>query len=98
MFLTAITSVYNQALLKTDDASLHASNALLYSFGVIINLTLYVVMSLLDENEPKFFQGFDSMELFLVIIGNVLVGLTCTVIFKCEQTWFIPLIAKSFEF
>jgi hypothetical protein len=76
--------VYNQALLKAEDASMHASNAMLYSVGVVINVILHIVIGLLNDDEPGFFVGFGSVGAVLVILSNVFIGLAITAVYKCK--------------
>ena len=84
VFLSASSGVYNQALLKTGNASLHASNMTLYAAGATINVMLHLVMALVKSDEPGFFTGYGSWGAILVIMSNVFIGLAITAVYKCE--------------
>jgi nucleotide-sugar transporter len=84
VFLSASSGVYNQALLKTDDSSLHADNMILYAAGSVINLLVHVVVRILKSDEPGFFEGYNSAGAIMVIVSNVFIGLAITAVYRCE--------------
>ncbi|KAM0324835.1 hypothetical protein ACHAQA_007801 [Verticillium albo-atrum] len=82
VFLSASSGVYNQALLKTDESSLHADNMILYAAGAVINLLCHVVIRSFKADEPGFFEGYNSFGAFMVIVSNVFIGLAITAVYK----------------
>lgn len=76
--------MYNQALLKSDDSSLHADNMVLYAAGSAINLTCHLVIGLLKADEPSFFSGYNSWGAIMVVASNVFIGLAITAVYRCE--------------
>ena len=84
MFLTSVAGVYNQALLKSHDQSLHAQNMFLYASGVGINILLHITLKLVKADEPNFWSGYDSLAAILVIVSNTMIGLAITAVYKCE--------------
>jgi hypothetical protein len=86
VFVSSVAGVYNQHLLKSDHASLHAQNALLYGCGVIINGIIHTTLRYLTPDEPSFLSGYTSIVAYLVIISNVFIGLAITAVYKCKYT------------
>ncbi|KAH8819502.1 UDP-galactose transporter [Xylogone sp. PMI_703] len=82
VFLSALSGVYNQALLKAENASLHADNMILYASGAAINLLLHITIRLFKADEPGFFSGYGSIGAFMVIMSNVFIGLAMTAVYK----------------
>ncbi|GKT43301.1 CMP-sialic acid transporter 2 [Colletotrichum spaethianum] len=82
VFLSASSGVYNQALLKTDDSSLHADNMILYGAGAAMNLLCHLVIKTLKADEPGFFEGYNSFGAIMVIVSNVFIGLAITAVYK----------------
>ncbi|KAL3426432.1 UDP-galactose transporter [Phlyctema vagabunda] len=82
VFLSALSGVYNQALLKSDGSSLHADNMILYASGAAINLLLHLVIRVLKADEPGFFTGYNSIGALMVILSNVFIGLAITAVYK----------------
>ncbi|KAL0939567.1 UDP-galactose transporter [Colletotrichum truncatum] len=82
VFLSASSGVYNQALLKTDDSSLHADNMILYAAGATMNLMCHLVIKVLKADEPGFFEGYNSFGAIMVIVSNVFIGLAITAVYK----------------
>ncbi|TEA11053.1 CMP-sialic acid transporter 2 [Colletotrichum sidae] len=82
VFLSAASGVYNQALLKTDDSSLHADNMILYAAGASMNLICHIVIKTLKADEPGFFEGYNSFGAIMVIVSNVFIGLAITAVYK----------------
>ncbi len=85
VFLSASSGVYNQALLKSDDSSLHADNMILYAAGSAINLLVHIVVRILKADEPGFFEGYNSFGAIMVIASNVFIGLAITAVYKCKS-------------
>ena len=84
MALGASAGVYNQYLMKLDDAHLHIDNMMLYSSGTVINLLCHLVIRAISADEPGFFQGYGSISAVLVILSNVFIGLALTAVYKCK--------------
>jgi hypothetical protein len=82
--ISAVSGVYNQHLLKSSGASLHANNMVLYASGVCLNLLVYTVMRMIKSDEPGFFTGYGNIGAVLVVMSNVLIGLVITAVYKCE--------------
>ena len=91
MFVSAVSGVYNQTLLKGINASLHAQNMALYTAGFVINIGLYIITKIVKPDEPGLFQGFDSLGAFLVILSNIFIGLAINAVYKCKSTVLPPL-------
>ena len=83
VFLSASASVYNMALLKRENSSLHASNMMMYGSGVAVNLILYVTLAVFKTNEPGFFAGYGNIGAVMMILSNVFIGLAITAVYKC---------------
>jgi hypothetical protein len=86
-FLSAVAGVYNQQLGKSEGASLHAENMVLYASGICINLLIHVMTKIIKPSEPNFFTGYDSWGAVMVIISNVSIGLAITVVYKCKHCY-----------
>ncbi|KAK2624938.1 hypothetical protein QTJ16_005307 [Diplocarpon rosae] len=80
--ISAVAGVYNQSLLKSDQASIHAQNAILYGCGVCINAMVHLTLSYYTDSEPGFFEGYTSTAAYLVIVSNVFIGLAITAVYK----------------
>ncbi len=83
VFVSSVAGVYNQFLLKSDKASLHAQNSMLYFYGVLINGMIHITIRLIKPEEPNFFAGYTSLSAYLVILSNVFIGLAITAVYKC---------------
>ncbi len=90
VMVSSIAGVYKQSLLKSDQASLHAQNAVLYGCGVAINSVVHLTLSWYIEDEPGFFVGYNNSAAYLVIVSNVFIGLAITAVYKCR----LPLLEK----
>jgi hypothetical protein len=86
VFLSASSGVYNQALLKSGDGSLHAANMTLYAAGATINFMLHLIIRVIKPDEPGFFTGYGSWGALLVILSNVFIGLAITAVYKCKTS------------
>ncbi|KAE8451413.1 hypothetical protein EG329_004042 [Mollisiaceae sp. DMI_Dod_QoI] len=80
--VSAVAGVYNQALLKSDNASLHAQNAILYACGSVINIIIHLCIRFIKPVEPSFFVGYTNWSSYLVIISNVFMGIAITAVYK----------------
>ncbi|KAK5053699.1 hypothetical protein LTR84_001660 [Exophiala bonariae] len=80
--VSAVAGVLNQFLCKSQPASLHAQNMVLYGFGTLTNGIVHIAITFLNPNEPGFFQGYNQVGAFLVIASNVLLGLAITAVYK----------------
>ncbi|KAF2839219.1 hypothetical protein M501DRAFT_772361 [Patellaria atrata CBS 101060] len=81
-FLSATSSVYNQSLIKSQDASLHSDNMVLYACGVTINSVIHFTLRIVNPEEPGFFVGYHNWGAIIVIISNVFFGLAITAVYK----------------
>jgi hypothetical protein len=86
VFLSALSGVYHQALLKSDHASLHADNMILYASGAAINFILHFTIRLFKADEPGFLTGYGNIGVIMAILSNVFVGLATTAVYKCAST------------
>ena len=77
--ITSLTSVFNDKLLKEQRCSLHVINAVLYSFGVVFNLTL---LAIFGRGVRSFFAGFDRASTYPVLLCNALIGIAVTAVYK----------------
>ncbi|KAL9129687.1 MAG: hypothetical protein Q9217_001929 [Psora testacea] len=80
--LSACAGVYNQKLCKSQDASLHADNMILYAAGASINLLIYFTVKLLKSDEPGFFVGYGTPDAVMVLLSNIFIGLAVTAVYK----------------
>lgn len=85
VFLSASSGVYNQALLKSDESSLHADNMILYAAGSVVNLMVHIMLVMFKEDEPGFFEGYNSFGAIMVIVSNVFIGLAITAVYRCKS-------------
>ncbi|KAK3078881.1 hypothetical protein LTS18_006379 [Coniosporium uncinatum] len=81
-FISAVSSVYNQTLCKSSDASLHAMNMNLYGAGVCVNLFIHALIRVTKPGEPGFFEGYGHTKAVMVIISNTFLGLIMTAVYK----------------
>lgn len=86
--LSALSGVYNQALLKSGGSSLHADNMILYAAGASFNMLIHLVLKVLKADEPGFFTGYDTFSAIMVVVSNIFIGLAITAVYKC---WFLYL-------
>mmetsp|Transcript_25081 Transcript_25081/g.54783 ORF Transcript_25081/g.54783 Transcript_25081/m.54783 type:complete len:360 (+) Transcript_25081:235-1314(+) len=65
--ITAVTSVWNQLVIKGFDVPVNLQNAIMYFFGSLIAVGFYV-QSVVDGGETKgFFEGYAPLALLLVL-------------------------------
>ncbi|KAL2071809.1 hypothetical protein VTL71DRAFT_13044 [Oculimacula yallundae] len=82
VFVSSVAGVYNQSLLKDENVSLHAQNAVLYGCGIVINGVVHLTLSFVTDDEPGFFVGYTNSAAYLVIVSNVFIGLAITAVYK----------------
>jgi hypothetical protein len=76
--------MYKQALLESDDSSLHADNLILYAAGTVVNLMIHLMLTVFKADEPVFFEGYDSFGAVMVVVSNIFIGLAITAVYKCK--------------
>ena len=85
--ITAIASVLNERLIKTYTININIQNAILYSFGLMMNLGLFMYSPDLfnkenDVSQRKgFFEGY-SMSVLAIVACNSLLGIVITFVYK----------------
>ena len=84
--MSACAGVYNQKLCKSQDASLHVDNMVLYASGASINLLIHIAVKSLNAEEPGFFVGYNTFAAIMVLVSNVFIGLAITAVYKCKPT------------
>ncbi|GAA6033715.1 hypothetical protein JCM8097_004395 [Rhodosporidiobolus ruineniae] len=80
--VSATAGVANDFLCKQFDASLHAENMVLYMFGVVLNLLVFIGRKATLPDEPDFFTGYDRLGAILLIFLNASVGVVITFVYK----------------
>ena len=66
--ITAITSVWNQLVIKDFDVPLNLQNAILYGFGSAIAISSYAwEASTAKKQVPPFFHGYNALAALLVV-------------------------------
>jgi len=82
--LTSFCGVWNEKQLKTFELSLHEQNMILYFFGIFLNLFGFLISKYLiaPETTPNFFEGYTSVGAIGVLVGNSLIGLAVTAVYK----------------
>lgn len=83
-FLSAVAGVYNQKLCKSERASLHADNMILYAAGCCSNILIHIMTRFIKPSEPGFFTGYNDWGAIMVVISNVFIGLAITAVYKCK--------------
>ncbi|TID25905.1 UDP-galactose transporter [Venturia nashicola] len=81
-FLSAVAGVYNQKLCKSEGASLHADNMILYAAGCCANILIHIMTRFIKSSEPGFFTGYNDWGAIMVIASNVFIGLAITAVYK----------------
>ena len=78
--ITAVSSVWNQKVVKGFDVPVNLQNALLYSFGLAIAILSYVAIP--DPvHTHGFFHGYSLLAVFLVVF-QAFHGLAVTLVYK----------------
>ena len=78
--ITAVSSVWNQKVVKGFDVPVNLQNALLYVFGLLIAILSYVAIP--DAEHPNgFFYGYSLLAIFLVVF-QAFHGLAVTLVYK----------------
>ena len=86
--VSAVSGVYNQKLNKSQNASLHVDNMVLYTAGAGLNFIIHIINRILKDDEPGFFTGYGNPAAFMVIMSNVFIGLIITAVYKCKHDLF----------
>jgi len=92
--ITAICSVWNERLIKTYSVNMHIQNAILYTFGLTLNLTLFFFFPNLfvkNETRKQFFEGYSLMVIAIILCNSVL-GIVITFVYK-----YADVIVKTFS-
>ena len=92
--ITAICSVWNERLIKTYSVNMHIQNAILYTFGLTLNLTLFFFFPDLfvkNETRKQFFEGYSLMVIAIILCNSVL-GIVITFVYK-----YADVIVKTFS-
>lgn len=62
---------------------MHANNIFLYGAGAASNLICHILVSIMNADEPSFFEGYGSFGAIMVIVNNVFIGLAINAVYKC---------------
>ncbi|ORZ29513.1 nucleotide-sugar transporter-domain-containing protein [Catenaria anguillulae PL171] len=95
VMLSALAGVINDHMTKAYKTSLHAQNAVLYTCGTFMNLTLYIIRSWATGTEPGFFSGY-TIQAWLVVLSNAVIGLIITAVYKYSDA-VVKTLASSFS-
>ena len=79
--ISAVCGSYNDYLTKASSASLHALNMWLYVFGFVLNTAFYFFLSIINPEQPGFFEGYNGWGFFVVVCNSV-IGLAITAVYK----------------
>jgi UDP-sugar transporter A1/2/3 len=81
-FITAVTSVWNQLVIKDFDVPLNLQNSILYCFGSGIAVSAYVwEASTAKKHVPPFFHGYNALAALLVVF-QAFHGLAVALVYK----------------
>ena len=80
--VTAICTVLNENLVKTYNVNLNLQNAILYSFGFILNLLVFLLFpNIYGHGRKGFFEGYSW--LVVAVVGcNSILGIAITFVYK----------------
>ena len=84
ILIRALCSFWNERLIKTYSVSIHSQNAILYSFGLMLNLALFFFMpNSCGQNDSKkhSFEGY-SLSVYASILCNSVLGIVITFVYK----------------
>ncbi|QDS73223.1 hypothetical protein FKW77_003564 [Venturia effusa] len=81
-FLSAVAGVYHQKLCKSEGASLHADNMILFAAGFCCNILIHIIARFIKPSEPGFFTGYNDWGAIMVMTSNVFIGLAITVVYQ----------------
>ena len=84
--ISACCGCFNDYLSKATNASLHALNIWLYSFGFLFNLSYYFLLRFQNPNEPAFFDGYKGWGL-MIVFTNSIIGLAITAVYKVSTNF-----------
>ncbi|KAJ3377014.1 hypothetical protein HDU84_009160 [Entophlyctis sp. JEL0112] len=79
--ITAFAGCCNDHITKSFRFSLHGINVVLYAFGFLFNLSVFLVQKLHNPLTPGFFEGYTPIAV-LVVGCNSLIGLAITAVYK----------------
>jgi drug/metabolite transporter (DMT)-like permease len=77
--MASLNTVFNAVVIKSDDTSIHVQNIVLYAYGVIVNLLLYLTIT---STQSNFLYGFGQPWVIFLMVLNSFVGLAITMIYK----------------
>lgn len=83
--ISATTGVRNDYMLKNFKMTMHVQNIILYSCGVFLNVSAFMLVPpWLTHTKPGlgFFDGFDSTSAKLVVLFNAFIGIAISAVFK----------------
>ena len=86
--ISSAAGVWNEHLLKTFSASLHAQNMCMYVYGVLFNLLIFLLWEKPEEevlSSALWFRGY-SVGALAIITSQALLGLTVTAVLKYADT------------
>ena len=86
--ISSAAGVWNENLLKTFSASLHAQNMCMYVFGVIFNVLIFLLWEKPEQevlSGALWFRGY-SLGALAIITSQALLGLTVTAVLKYADT------------
>lgn len=90
VFITGISSVFNEYLLKQYDIPVHVQNVVLYAFGSFWNYLAYWNL----HSGQTFFKGF-GWRAMLVVTVNSLMGVVITFVYKYSDA-LVKSLAQAF--
>lgn len=79
--ITAVSSVWNQKVVKDFQVPVNLQNAILYVFGFVIAVISYGFTSQRGGHAVGFFSGYSSLALLLVLF-QAFHGLAVTLVYK----------------
>lgn len=80
--ITCISSVWNEHLLKGYSVDLHTQNSILYFFGIIFNMTAYIIDVLhRSPSSRSFFDGYNAYTV-AIIFCNAVTGIVITAVYR----------------
>jgi len=80
--ITAVCTVMNEQLVKTYKVNLNLQNSILYSFGFILNLSVFLLFpNIYGHGRKGFFEGY-SWIVVAVVGCNSILGIAITYVYK----------------
>lgn len=81
-FITSVSSVWNENLVKNYSVNIHIQNSLLYFFGFFFNVFIFVFFNeQISSSSRNLFEGY-SMYTAAIIFCNSIMGLVITAVYK----------------